>query len=105
MLTGAGRLRYRGIIHVAGLNLLWRATPASVAECARSALELAARHSFGSIALPLIGAGTGGMEETRVIGILHESIAAHPFAGRVLLVRRGVGAARRAPAAFVQRGA
>ena len=92
VLTGAGRLRYRGIIHVAGLDLLWRATPRSVADCARSALDLAARHGFASVAFPLVGAGTGGLGEKRVIDILHESISAHPYEGRVLIVRRGVGA-------------
>ncbi|HYR07354.1 MAG TPA: macro domain-containing protein [Longimicrobium sp.] len=91
VLTGAGRLRYRGIIHVAGLNMLWRATPQAVADCARSALDLAARHGFASIAFPLVGAGTGGLPEKRVIDILHESITAHPYEGRVLLVRHGVG--------------
>jgi O-acetyl-ADP-ribose deacetylase (regulator of RNase III) len=91
VLTGAGRLRYRGIIHVAGLNMLWRATPQSVADCARNALDLAARHGFASIAFPLIGAGTGGLPEKRVIDILHETITPHPYEGRVLLVRHGVG--------------
>jgi O-acetyl-ADP-ribose deacetylase (regulator of RNase III) len=99
VLTGAGRLRYRGIIHVAGLNLLWRATPRSVADSARNALDLAARHGFASIAFPLIGAGTGGLGEKRVIDILHESITPHPYPGRVLLVRHGVGIARAVPAA------
>lgn len=99
VLTGAGRLRYRGIIHVAGLNMLWRATPQSVADCARSALDLAAEHGFASIAFPLIGAGTGGLPEKRVIDILHEAITAHPYQGRVLLVRHGVGARARRPAA------
>jgi O-acetyl-ADP-ribose deacetylase len=94
VLTGAGRLRYRGIIHVAGLNMLWRATPESVADCARNALDLASRQGFASIAFPLIGAGTGGLPEKRVIDILHETITAHPYEGRVLLVRHGVGAAR-----------
>ena len=99
VLTGAGRLRYRGIIHVAGLNLLWRATPRSVADGARNALDLAARHGFASIAFPLIGAGTGGLGETRVIDILHETISAHPYPGRVLLVRHGVGVRSAVPAA------
>ena len=100
VLTGAGRLRYRGIIHVAGLNLLWRSTPQAVADCARNALDLAARHGFASVAFPLVGAGTGGLPEKRVIEILHESISAHPFDGRVLLARHGVGVAAgaRAPA-------
>lgn len=102
VLTGAGRLRYRGIIHVAGLNLLWRATPRVVAEGARNALDLAAQHGFASIAFPLIGAGTGGLPEKRVIDILHESITPHPYTGRVLLVRHGVGVASALPVASAE---
>src|SRR5438046_1343761 len=30
VLTSAGRLPYKGIIHVAGINLLWRATEGSI---------------------------------------------------------------------------
>jgi O-acetyl-ADP-ribose deacetylase (regulator of RNase III) len=62
-----------------------------VADGARNALVLEARQGFASMACPMIGAGTGGLPERRVIDILHESITAHPYEGRVLLVRHGVG--------------
>lgn len=89
VLTGAGRLPYRGIIHVAGINLLWRASPGSIRESARSALELAGRHGFASVAFPLIGAGTGGVGEERALELLRGAVEEHPYAGRVVLVRYG----------------
>ncbi|MFN2506247.1 MAG: macro domain-containing protein [Acidimicrobiales bacterium] len=60
--TGAGRLPYRGIIHVAGIDLRWRASPGSVASCTRSALAEARAHGFGSLAFPIIGSGSGGLD-------------------------------------------
>src|SRR5512142_46266 len=36
--TSAGRLPYRAVIHVAGINLLWRASPFSVTESTRNAV-------------------------------------------------------------------
>ena len=39
--TGAGRLPYRVILHVAAINLLWRASPRSIADATANALVLA----------------------------------------------------------------
>ncbi len=50
VLTGAGRLPYRWIIHVAGINLLWVSSQASIRGSVRSAMELVERHGFESIA-------------------------------------------------------
>ena len=58
-ITSAGELRYKGIIHVAGINMLWMATAYSISESVRSAVTLAEKHSFKSIAFPLIGSGSG----------------------------------------------
>jgi O-acetyl-ADP-ribose deacetylase (regulator of RNase III) len=58
-ITSAGELRYKGIIHVAGINMLWMATAYSISESVRSAMTLAKKHSFKSIAFPLIGSGSG----------------------------------------------
>lgn len=40
VLTGAGQLPYRGIIHVAGINLLWFATARSIQNSVRSAMTI-----------------------------------------------------------------
>jgi len=59
VLTSAGRLPYRAIIHVAGINLLWTASEFSIRTSVRSALHLASEEGFSSIAFPVIGAGSG----------------------------------------------
>ena len=37
--TSAGRLPYKGIIHVAGINMLWRASAASIEDSVRNAVS------------------------------------------------------------------
>ena len=65
VLTSAGRLPFRGIIHVAGINLLWRASERSIRDSARNAGRLAHEKGFRSMAFPLIGAGSGGFDSER----------------------------------------
>src|SRR5438874_1683082 len=55
--TSAGRLPYKAIIHVAGINLLWRASTTSIRESVRSAMAVAERLDARSLAFPIIGAG------------------------------------------------
>jgi len=62
VLTSAGRLSYRAIIHVTGINLLWRASKRSIRDCVRNALDLAQGHGLRTIAFPLLGAGSGGFD-------------------------------------------
>jgi len=59
VLTSAGRFPCRAIIHVAGINMRWRATPASIQQSVRSAMTIVSEHGFDSVAFPTIGAGSG----------------------------------------------
>jgi O-acetyl-ADP-ribose deacetylase (regulator of RNase III) len=70
VLTGAGRLPFRGIIHVAGIDLLWRASRESIADSVRSALALARDQSFKTLAMPIVGAGSGGFNETQALDVI-----------------------------------
>src|ERR1041385_7001109 len=70
VLTSAGRLPFKAIIHVAGINMLWRASERSIRYSVRSALQLAHDHGVKSIAFPLIGAGSGGFNQDQVIAIM-----------------------------------
>ncbi len=70
VLTSAGRLPFNGIIHVAGINLLWRASERSIRDSVRNALNLARAHGLRSIAFPLIGAGSGGLDRDRAKAIM-----------------------------------
>jgi len=87
VLTSAGRLPYKAIIHVAGINLLWRSSEYSIRESVRNALALAAEHGFESIAFPLIGAGSGGGRAEDVERIMVEAIDEAPYDGQVIVVR------------------
>jgi len=70
VVTSAGRLPYRGIIHVAGINMLWRASEQSIRDSVASALARAREHGFRSLAFPVIGAGSGGFDEARALEVV-----------------------------------
>jgi len=87
VVTGAGKLPFKAIIHVAGINLLWRSSEWSVRESVRNALALARERGYRSIALPLIGAGSGGGRSDRVEAWMRDELERIDFAGKVLVVR------------------
>ncbi len=87
VLTSAGRLPFRAIIHVAGTNLLWRSSEHSVRESVRSAMKLVMEHGFVSVAIPLIGAGSGRGSSDRIEGWMLDELSGIPFSGDVRVVR------------------
>jgi len=90
-LTSAGRLPFKGIIHVAGINMLWRASERSIRDSVRNAVTLAAEKGFQSVAFPLIGAGSGGYNREQARKIMEDELGKLEFQLRVILVvfRRG----------------
>jgi O-acetyl-ADP-ribose deacetylase (regulator of RNase III) len=74
VLTSAGKLPFKGIIHVAGINMLWRASERSIRDSVRHALELAEKNRFGSIAFPVIGAGSGGFAVNQALQLMRDEI-------------------------------
>ncbi len=91
VLTSAGRLPFKAIIHVAGINMLWRASEWSIRQCVRNAMALAAEKGFQSIAFPLIGAGSGGFNQERARVIMEDELGKmeSPMEVRVVIYRRG----------------
>lgn len=87
VLTSAGRLPFRGIIHVAGINMLWRSSEFSVRKSVRSAMHIANDQRLCSIAFPLIGAGSGGGTPDRIQGFITDELSAISFCGVVYVVR------------------
>ena len=85
--TGAGRLPYRAIIHVAGINLLWRSTERSIRDATRNAMVIVAARGYRSVAFPLIGAGSGGGRPDHVLKLICDEISKIPFDGEVRIVR------------------
>lgn len=86
VLTGPGRLRCKAIIHVAGISMFWRSSEKAIRACVRSALSLASEYSLGSIAFPLIGAGTGGVKPEDAKRYMIEEFEASGFQGAIVLV-------------------
>ncbi len=74
--TGAGRLPFKAIIHVAGINLRWRASAASITGSVRSAMAIATSERDATIAFPVIGAGSGGFDEASALALMRETFAA-----------------------------
>jgi O-acetyl-ADP-ribose deacetylase (regulator of RNase III) len=87
--TTAGRLPFKAIIHVAGINMVWRSSERSIRAAVRSAMRLASEHGYRSIALPLIGAGTGGGKPDRVLAYMLDELNKIEFDGEVRVVRFG----------------
>ena len=87
VLTSAGRLPFKAIIHVAGIDMLWRATPRSIQGSVRSAMALVEEHGFASVAFPIIGAGTGGLGEESALALMLAAFAELTSSARVVIVR------------------
>ena len=89
VLTGPGKLPFRAIIHVAGIDLFWRASELSIRRSVASALTLAEKHALGSLAIPVIGAGAGGFSAERALRLITGEIEGHSYAGEITIVTRG----------------
>jgi O-acetyl-ADP-ribose deacetylase len=89
VLTSAGRLAYRGIIHVAGINLLWRATEFSIRESVRNAVRIATQQAFQSLALPIIGSGSGGFSQSRAKALMLDELSKIESLPEILIVEYG----------------
>ena len=87
MATSAGRLPYRAIVHVAGINMLWRASSRSIEDSIRNALKLAEERGLSSLAFPVIGAGSGGFPAAAAEQVMLETFAGLECGVEVVLVR------------------
>ncbi|WP_338847243.1 macro domain-containing protein [Massilia sp. W12] len=85
--TGAGRLPHKAIIHVAGINMWWRASRASIQDSVASAIALAQQQSYQSIAFPVIGAGTGGFGEQGALELMLQALQPISCAMQIRIVR------------------
>lgn len=86
-LTSAGRLPFLGIVHVAGIDGLWRASEASIRGCARHGVQRAVEAGFRSLAFPVIGAGSGGFPAARAEAVLVEALESLDAPLEVVVVR------------------
>ena len=87
VITGAGKLPFESIIHVAGISMWWRSSERSIRDSTRNAIALAVEHNIQSIAFPLIGAGTGGGSADDVLAMMQDELANCDFDGLIRIVR------------------
>jgi len=85
--TGPGRLPFKSIIHVAGINMLWRSSEHSIRKAVRSSMAVAKEKGYRSIAFPLIGAGSGGGNPAKVLEFIRDELRSINYDGEVRIVR------------------
>lgn len=96
-LTSAGRLPFKGIVHVAGINMCWFASEYSVRHSVLNAMRLVDERGFRSVAFPLIGAGSGNRARRWSLDCMLRAFEGVDSRARVLIVeyRQASGRARR----------
>ncbi|HEX8549938.1 MAG TPA: macro domain-containing protein [Abditibacteriaceae bacterium] len=87
VLTSAGKLPYRAIIHVAGIDGFWRASEYSIRNSVRYAVALAEQEGFRSIAFPVIGSGSGSFSQPKALAIMLDELAGIDAKVRVSIVQ------------------
>ncbi|WP_240678656.1 macro domain-containing protein [Bacillus cereus] len=66
VITSPGFLNCKALIHVAGINALWKATEYSIRQSTYNALQLIIKKKYNSVAMPIIGSGIGGLKKKNV---------------------------------------
>ena len=85
--TTAGKLSYKGMIHVAGIGIFWNSSEKAIRLSVQNAMKIVNEKKFHSVAFPLIGCGAGAFEEERAIEIMKEELEKIDSEAEVFLVR------------------
>jgi len=85
--TGAGRLPFKAIIHVAGINMLWRATEQSIQDSVFNAMKIVEENNFESVAFPIIGAGSGSFNTEKALTCMMHAFSAIDTHAKVIVVK------------------
>jgi O-acetyl-ADP-ribose deacetylase (regulator of RNase III) len=86
-LTSAGKLPFRNIIHVAGINMFWLATTYAVSHSVKNAMDIVNEHGFRSVAFPLIGSGSGNRGKQWSLKIMMETFSTIESGAEVLIAQ------------------
>ncbi|KFA92226.1 macro domain-containing protein [Archangium violaceum] len=68
-------------------RMLWRSSERSIRDSVTNALARAREHGFGSVAFPIIGAGSGGFDEERALEVMVSTLEAREAEMDVTVVR------------------
>jgi O-acetyl-ADP-ribose deacetylase (regulator of RNase III) len=85
--TGAGKLPFKQIIHVASVDLFWNSPLSAVQTSTINALSLAEQLGLSSLAFPILGAGSGRLSPQAAEGIMLQTFAEQTSPLAVKLVR------------------
>jgi len=85
--TTAGKLPYRFIIHVASINMFWKASEQSIRMSVKNAMHAAAEHNVKSLAFPILGAGSGGFNAEQAEKLMMDTLSKIDSNIAVTLVR------------------
>jgi len=69
----AGKLAFKGIIHVAALTPFWTTSETILKTCVKNAIQMALSKGFTSLAFPLLGSGVGGQNPDAVAQLIRET--------------------------------
>ena len=86
VLTNPGKLGYKGIIHVAGINIFWIATKKSIQKSVHSAMTIVNQNNFKSVAFPIIGSGSGNRNKIIALQYMIEAFKSIESSARVIIV-------------------
>jgi len=86
-LTSAGKLNFKAIIHVAGINMFWCATKYSVTQSVINAMQIAEDEGYQSIAFPLIGSGSGNRRKDWSLALITEALESIKSDIEVIIVK------------------
>jgi O-acetyl-ADP-ribose deacetylase (regulator of RNase III) len=86
----AGKLTFKGIIHVAALTPFWTTSETIIQTCVKNAIQMALAKGVTSLAFPLLGSGVGGQNPDAVAQLIHETAAEldAPIAIRIVIHQR-----------------
>ena len=75
VVTGPGRLNFKAIIHVAAINMFWRASESSIRMSVRSTMKLVQERNFASVAFPVLGSGSGGYNVENALKLMVDELS------------------------------
>ena len=85
--TSAGKLDFKGIIHVAGINMFWLATEYSVKQSVINAMKIVNEKGFKSVAFPLIGSGSGNRGKEWAFKLIYDTLDTIESDAKVIIVK------------------
>ena len=84
VITGAGRLPCRHVIHAAAMGQDLRTDARLIERATSSALEVAVAHRLASIAFPALGTGVGGFPVEECARLMMRAVGQHVSADTTL---------------------